>query len=190
VYGQHFDLYQPGVHVLLQIPRGAAPNATKLHLQARAEKMGASCSDMYFQAINLTGQWVEDELYFQSLNLTTGFLEAAQVARGSVQGGLQFFAESAGKRRNTPWMDFGGIGVKVVWGHTGGGIKYLNVLLRHVSRAGSLIGGLLGGDDHTFVSTPSKRCTHATALWSSANPDAHQEPDVPTAHGSSIATWE
>lgn len=192
VRGQRFDLYQPGVHVLLQVPRGAAPNATKLRLQARAEKMGAKCSDMYFQAINLTGQWVEDELYYQSLNLTAGFLEAAQGARGSgnVQGGLRFFAESADRRRNTPWMDFGGVGVKVVWGHTGGGIKYLNVLLRHVSKAGSLIGGLLGGDDHTFVSTPSKMCSHATALWSGADTEAYQEPDVPSTHGPSIATWE
>ncbi|CAK0799773.1 unnamed protein product [Prorocentrum cordatum] len=189
VYGQHFDLYQPGVHLLLQVPRGAARNATQLHLEARAEKLGASCSDLYFQALNLTGLWVEEELHFQSRNRTSDFLEAARGAHGKIQGGLQFFADSPDKRPNSPWMYFGGVGLKVVWGHTGSGIKYLNVLLKHVSKAGFLIGGLLGGDDHTSVSTPSKQCKHAVALWSKAYTDTQQEPDMP-ADGASVATWE
>ncbi|CAK0899377.1 unnamed protein product [Prorocentrum cordatum] len=159
VHGQRFDIYRPGAHVLLHVPRGAAPDTTWLHLEADARQLGAGCEELYFQAITVTGAWVE-----RARNLTADLDEFALGDRGEPARGLQFFAESAGKRSSTSWINFGKVGLKVVWGHTGGGIKYLDVLLKHVGQAGVKVGGLLGEDDHTWVSTQNSACKHFVAL--------------------------
>jgi len=165
IYGQRFDIYQPGAHVLLQVPRGAARNTTKLHVRAYAKQMGALCEELYFQTLNVTGRWVEDELlHSQAIGSTASSLEAVLGVDGKTAGGLHFSAESAGKGQRTPWLYFGGVGLKVVWGHTGGGISYLNVLLKHVGQVGVPVGGLLGADDHTSVSTRGPNCRHPVAL--------------------------
>merc|ERR1719382_2041937 len=58
IRGQHFDVLQPGVHTLLQIPRRANPRNTLLRVEATAEHVGGTCADMYFEAMNITGKWV------------------------------------------------------------------------------------------------------------------------------------
>lgn len=188
VYGQHFDIFKPGVHELLQVPRGAGPMATRLHLEARAQQLGSVCDELYFTALNLTGKWVEDELYSQALNWTADFLD------GKPAGGLRFSSESAGVLRHapqTPWMYFGGVGVKVAWGRTGGGIRYLNVLLKHVSQAGYPVGGLLGGDDHTVASTRSQTCSRALALRAFQQEDPQGAQPVSPVNGAhmAVADW-
>lgn len=191
VYGQRFDIFKSGVHVLLQIPRNAAPLATLLHLQARAQQLGAVCDELYFTALNVTGKWADDKLYSQALNLTVDIPKAAAGAHGVPTGGLQFLATSAGKQGYTPWMDFGGVGLKVAWGQTETGIKYLNVLIKHVGHAGFPVGGLLGGDDHAKVSARSRTCSQSLALRALHPEDPHGAESDPHADGThmAVATW-
>ncbi|CAK0812123.1 unnamed protein product, partial [Prorocentrum cordatum] len=191
VYGQHFDIFHQGVHVLLQVPRGAAPAAARLYVAARAQQLGAVCDEMYFTSLNVTGRWVEDRLRSKAFNLTDDFPEAAMRARGRPTGGLHFLAGQAGNRRHTPWMYFGGVGLRVTWGHTAHGVKYLNVLMKHVSQAGAPVGGLLGGDDHTEAATRSSACSKSLALRAEeqdepqgAEPGSHTD----WAH-MAVATW-
>merc|ERR1719203_345613 len=58
--GQHFDIYRPGLHALLQIPKGAPPRSTLLRVEALAAQLGAACGDIYFTAVNISGRWVDD----------------------------------------------------------------------------------------------------------------------------------
>lgn len=138
MHGQRFDLYQPGVHVLIQVPRRAAPEDTLLRVEADARRMGGACADMYFQVLNITGNW-------------TGR-----------SGGLQFFASQ--EVENKDWRDFGEVGLKVVRGHTSEGIAYLNVFVKHLTRVKYSVGGLLGEDDHKAASTPGPECTRGVDL--------------------------
>merc|ERR1719262_986429 len=59
VHGERFDLMKPGKHVLINIPRGVSAEKSLLRVQADARQLGAQCSDMYFQELNVTGSWAE-----------------------------------------------------------------------------------------------------------------------------------
>jgi hypothetical protein len=72
---------------------------------------------------------------------------------------LNFVAEEQGRGR-PKWKTFRHVGVKVVHGHTSKGTRYLNVLVRGLNRAKFSVGGLLGEDDHTAATTPSRACKH------------------------------
>jgi hypothetical protein len=139
MYGQRFDLYRPGVHVLLQIPRWAGLEGTLLRLEADARRMGA-CSELYFQALGISGIWTNRS------------------------GKLEFFAKSADKPNSMKWSRFGKVYLKVVNGHTREGIDYLNVFAKHIGNTGYSVGGLLGEDDHGDVSIPPKACAKQLSL--------------------------
>jgi hypothetical protein len=131
VHGERFDLMQEGKHVLINIPRGETAGNALLRVQAEARRMGGHCADMYFQEVNVTGSWAE----------------AKQV------GGYQY--NTSQHDVETPqWVAFGEVELKVVHGHTGSGLKYLNVYVKHLGRVGFAVGGLLGEDDHEDVITP------------------------------------
>jgi hypothetical protein len=138
MHGQRFDLYQPGVHVLIQVPRRAKPADTLLRVEADARRMGAACADLYFQVLNITGNW-------------TGGSE-----------GLQFFANQ--EPDSSDWRKFGEVDLKVIRGHTGEGIEYLNVFVKHLNAIKFPVGGLLGEDDHKAAATPGKECSEAVEL--------------------------
>jgi len=58
ILGQRFDLTQPGKHTLLQIPRVASnDDDLLLRVLADAEHEGGACADVYFKALNITGEW-------------------------------------------------------------------------------------------------------------------------------------
>ena len=96
---------------------------------------------MYFQEINITGQWVEAKL----------------------AGGLRF--QAPGVADESPnWLTFGQVQVKVAHGHTRQGTQYLNFYVKHLGHAGFAVGGLLGEDDHKDVTIPPASCTHRTSL--------------------------
>jgi hypothetical protein len=137
--GQRFDLYQPGVHVLLQVPRRAKPQDTLLRVEADARRMGAACADLYFQALNITGSWS---------NQTRG---------------LQYLASVDPDK---DWRKLGAVDIKVVRGHTADGISYLNVFVKHLGSLGYPVGGLLGEDDHTAAATPGRECSTGLDLHS------------------------
>jgi len=141
VHGERFDLMKPGKHVLIHIPKGNTVENTLFRVEAKASRLGGQCADMYFQQINITGQWVE----------------AKQA------GGLRF--QAAGVADEPPnWMTFGKVQVKVAHGRTRQGIPYLNFYVKHLGHAGFAVGGLLGEDDHKDVTIPPASCIRRIAL--------------------------
>jgi len=141
VYGERFDLMQPGSHTLVQIPRRPMPGTELFRVQARVQRVGRKCADMYIQTLNVTGGWAEMRQ----------------------QGGLRYSAsDTVDHSRSTGWMRFGNtvghLDLKVVHGTTSSGIKYLNFFVRHLGESGYRVGGLLGEDDHTDAATPDSNC--------------------------------
>jgi len=138
--GERFDILQPGVHALLAIPRSSEPKRSLLYVEATVVRVGGNCADMYFQTLNMTGQWV---------------------AAHSQQGVVHY---SAHKVDDQPWRQYGQVDIKVTWGHTSEGVKYINFLVRNLKRTNYSIGGLLGEDDHSLAATPSAACMHKMAI--------------------------
>jgi len=137
ILGERFDLMQAGKHVLVQIPRGARTEGTLLRVEAEAQRLGELCADMYFQEVNLTGKWAE----------------AKQA------GGLRYRAADA-VTEESKWVQFGRVDLKVAHGRTLEGIRYLNIYVKHLSRAGFSVGGLLGEDDHSKEAITPENCKH------------------------------
>jgi len=138
-YGQRFDLYQTGKHVLLNIPRWGEPESLLLRVEADAQRLGGSCADLYFVSLNITGPWVP---------VTTGLYFTAQADEKLAKG----------------WQRFGKIQLKVVKGHTKDGLKYLNVFAHDLGKIGQEVGGLLGVDDHSEVSKPGAACRKSMSM--------------------------
>jgi len=150
ILGQRFDLMVPGMHTLINIPRGGSVNTSMLHITADAQKAqtgDAGCGELYFQALNVTGQWLDQ------------------------RRPLHFFAGGAQNRDETKWMTFGGVGVKVVHGLTLTGIPYLNLMVRNLKKSGFTIGGLLGEDSHDIEATSSPWCKNIMSLYNADNGD-------------------
>jgi len=156
IYGERFDVMKPGRHVLIHIPRGETDKSTLLRVEAEAHRLGGQCSDMYFRSLNITGAWAEAKrpggYYYES------------------QGAVNATAE---------WVRFGLIEMKIVRGRTQQGAQYLNFYVRHLGRAGSAVGGLLGADDHSDAETPPEDCVQRISLLAQ-NADLHS-------HGSALS---
>ncbi|CAK0815648.1 unnamed protein product [Prorocentrum cordatum] len=142
MYGQRFDLMQPGVHVLLRIPQFA--KKALLRVDAKATHLGAKCEDMYFTAVNFTGTWVVGR-------------------RGVGRSGVQFLAGEDSDPSKNGWWHFKNVGLKVVHSRAQAG-PYLNFHAKHLRNAGYAVGGLLGGDDHTEAATKSPSCRKTLSL--------------------------
>jgi len=149
VHGQHFDVMQPGVHVLLRIPFKARPLEEFVLVTADAQRIGDACADTYFMAINMTGTWVADKI--NKMGVVGGH-------------GLFFSAGAKAPHTGTPWMSFGKVWLKVRYGRTSTGTAYLNFFVRNLKHAGHLVGGLLGEDDHTEVETIDAVCRKTMSL--------------------------
>mmetsp|Transcript_48444 Transcript_48444/g.130523 ORF Transcript_48444/g.130523 Transcript_48444/m.130523 type:complete len:504 (-) Transcript_48444:122-1633(-) len=141
IHGERFDLMKPGKHVLLHVPRKQSLERVFLRVDAEVRRLGGQCADMYFQGLNITGQWVE--------------------AKGT--SGLRFQAQDA-QHGKPKWYKFGTVQVKVAHGRTQNGDKYLNFYVKHLGHSGIAVGGLLGEDDHTEAAMPSKACSHHLSL--------------------------
>jgi hypothetical protein len=155
VFGERFDLMRPGIHVLINIPRGERVENALLRVDAEARLLGGQCADMYFQEINITGEWAE----------------------AKVTGGLRFQARGAHIDKSD-WIKFDKIFVKVARGRTRQGAQYLNFYVKHLGRSGFLVGGLLGEDDHKVVSTPTGACMHHVSLIQTAALNGNVRPFV------------
>jgi len=144
VFGQRFDIYKPGTHVLVQVPKGVGPNGTLLRLEADARQVGGACAETYFKCASITGKWVPEA------------------------GGRQFCShlESEGRIGSEGWMQFGKVQVKVVNGVTKSNTDYLNIFVKHLGDVGYPVGGLLGEDDHMDASTVSPHCRSTMELRS------------------------
>jgi len=135
IYGQRFDLMQPGLHTLLHIPRRAQAVSTFLDIHAKVRMVGDSCADMYIMSINVTGAWASAPAH------PTG----------------TFFSVK-NSDPNLGWQSFGQVKLKVVQGHTKSGIAYLNFFIQGLSKVDYSIGGLLGADDHDDASKVDPHC--------------------------------
>jgi len=144
IFGQKFDLMQPGDHTLVQIPRGSPQDSALLRVAAGVSRVGASCSDMYIMKLNVTGQWVEQ----------------------AGEGMLHFEAGAAHSDEDIKWFHFGEVGLKVAYGKTSDGTPYLNFFVRNLKYAGHHVGGLLGEDSHEVEATPSANCRQSVSLMS------------------------
>jgi hypothetical protein len=143
VLGERFDLMQAGHHVLINIPRGMSAENALLHVQADARRLGGHCADMYFQELNVTGSWAEAK-----------------------QAGGYHYSVTQGDAKAPQWMAFSTVELKVVHGHTGSGLLYLNLYVKHLGRVGFAVGGLLGEDDHRDASTAPEACVKQLSLLS------------------------
>jgi len=153
VHGERFDVMQPGRHVLINIPRGEP--AALLRVVGEASRLGQQCSDMYFQALNVTGAWADAKR----------------------AGGYHYRSESV--VNETPeWIGFGKVELKVVHGRTEHGARYLNFYVKHLGRTGFAVGGLLGEDDHQDVETPPEECVQRISLLAEV-PDPHNDGAAP-----------
>jgi len=141
VHGERFDLMKAGKHVLINIPRGESAQRALLRVQADAHRLGGHCADLYFQELNVTGAWAE-----------------AKQAGGYRYSALHYDVK-------TPkWVAFGKVQLKVAHGHTNSGDRYLNVYVKNLGQAGFAVGGLLGEDDHSDVTTPTDQCKRTISL--------------------------
>jgi hypothetical protein len=141
-HGQKFDLFQPGYHTLIEVPRWAR-RKTSFLVRARATRAGAGCADLYFTEINISGTWAQK---YTAKN-------------------LRWVAEAPKPRYRAKWITFHDtISVKVVHGHTIQNTRYLNILVKGLGKTKVPVGGLLGEDDHTAAATPSKGCRRVVTL--------------------------
>jgi hypothetical protein len=152
ILGQHFDLMQPGRHTLMNIPRTAPQEDALFRVTARADRLGGNCADIYFEALNVTGQWVV------ATTLGLGGL------RFSADSGSDDYMGSVSDNYMARWLTFGPVDLKVVRGHLLDGSAYLNLFLKNVKQTGHHVGGLLGEDDHEQEATPSATCKQTLAL--------------------------
>jgi hypothetical protein len=139
IFGQRFDLMQPGEHSLVQIPRGVGPEETLLRVVASASRVGANCQDMYIMKVNVTGGWVE-KAGGNLLHFEAGVSDVSQ------------------SHLYSTWLHFGPVDLKVAQGTTVGGTAYLNFFVRKLTKTRYHVGGLLGEDSHEVEATPSARC--------------------------------
>jgi len=134
IHGERFDILRSGRYKLLQVPYEAGKPSVLLAASADVTRIGGRCEDMYFTAINITGQWSREH------RKTT------------------FIAGAAPPHTSTGWVHYGPVSLKVVHGKTAAGLPYLNFFARHLAKTGHRLGGLLGEGDHTRASTPASEC--------------------------------
>ena len=66
LHGNKFDLYTPGHHVLLTVPRGASENDAKLFVSAETERIGDRENDLWIRKLAVQGSWVGEHLIFET----------------------------------------------------------------------------------------------------------------------------
>jgi len=148
VRGDHFDIYEPGKFVLLQLPQGAEPASTLLLVDADAVRMRDPCS-VYFQAVTVSGIW-------------TNRSEP-----------IRFSADPHGKPRGADWkrwMQFGTVELKVTYHKKE--FEYLNVYAKGLGQTGHAVGGLLGLDEHAAIATRPPHCSRHRAMMVSSVAEA------------------
>jgi len=141
IHGQRFDLMKLGKHVLIHIPRRARIANTMLKVEGDVQQMGGPC-EMYFQELNITGEWVNAER----------------------SGGLNFRAHGPRSKKESKWLQLGEVRMKIVHGRTNKGTRYLNFYVKGLSSTRLVVGGLLGEDDHTKEAARPRSCGHRVAL--------------------------
>jgi len=153
MYGQHFDVLREGNHTLIQVPRHAAPEATLLKVIGEAQHLGGACADMYFHSISVKGKWAQE------------LLNSLSHGHRNSSAGFTFLADAAHRSNSTHWTRLGAVlDLKIIWGQTITGVRYLNVFVRHLGDVEASVGGLLGADDHSDAQTPQGDCKRTVSF--------------------------
>ena len=98
---------------------------------------------MYFTEINISGIW----------------------ARQHKAADLHWVAKAAKPGSRATWMSFHKeIKVKIAYAHTLDNTRYLNILVKGLSKVKAPVGGLLREDDHSVAATPSQGCKRRITL--------------------------
>jgi hypothetical protein len=153
-----------GKHVLINIPKGESAEDAMLRVEADARRLGG-CSDMYFQELNVTGSWAEQQ-----------------------QAGGYHYSVSQPAVEHPEWVAFYTVELKVVHGYTQRGFEYLNLYAKHLGRAGFAVGGLLGDDDHTEASAVPAACRKKAVALVDENSGEEQD-ESPSMMSSAEATY-
>jgi len=151
VTGAKFDILRPGNHTLLHIPQHSLQEEALFFVRAFVKQVGATCLDMYIESLHITGKLAEERQ----------------------RGGFSFFANQGGGV-SKGWLSLGKLDLKVVYGTTVSGMRYLNMFARHLAKLGMPIGGILGLDDHESAATPEADCQRRIALSSIPEEDIEE----------------
>merc|ERR1719221_1982135 len=143
VTGAKFDILRSGNHTLLHIPQHSLQKVALVFVRAFVKQEGATCLDMYIESLHITGKWAEERQ----------------------RGGFSFFANQSGGV-SKGWVSLGKLDLKVVYGTTVSGVRYLNIFARHLAKLGMPIGGILGLDGHESAATPEANCQRRIAFYS------------------------
>ncbi|CAK0865182.1 unnamed protein product [Prorocentrum cordatum] len=136
--GHHFDVLQPGRHVLLHVPMWAKQGQTQLKVAASAARIGGACADIYFTEIALEGGWVR---------------------RSRAHHGRGALAFTTTEAPSPSWMKVGPARIKVVRGGASTGAVYLNIMARLKEVVQKYrVGGPPGEGGRTFAAAPTKSC--------------------------------
>jgi len=141
VTGAKFDILRSGNHTLLHIPQHSPQAYALVFVRAFVKHEGPTCLDMYIESLHISGKLAEERQ----------------------RGGFSFFANQSGGV-SKGWLSFGKLDLKVVYGTTVSGVRYLNMFARHLAKLGLPIGGILGLDDHVSAATPETNCQRRVSL--------------------------
>jgi len=141
VTGAKFDILRSGNHTLLHIPQHSPQEYALVFVRAFVKHEGPTCLDMYIESLHISGKLAEERQ----------------------RGGFSFFANQSGGV-SKGWLSLGKLDLKVVYGTTVSGVRYLNMFARHLAKLGLPIGGILGLDDHVSAATPETECQRRVSL--------------------------
>jgi len=184
VNGQSFDINRAGVNTFLLFPRSTSKTQQEstLRVEASVEHPGdgTKCKGWYIVRLWVSGSIIGDEI-----ELSTNGYEAKdglemKVGTKVLQNQTEIAGFIAEKKYNMTFtdsreslkqhhvnnrinfaqlqIDLQGVELKIIWS-TGKKLpNAMNFVANHLKMLGNDWGGLLGGDDHTFVSQYDPAC--------------------------------
>jgi len=191
ILGERFDLHRLGEHVLLQIPRGAAPADALLRVVGRVENLdSAKCTkEMWFRHLSISGSWVGTEpVTFDTEDGGFNAPGTVSMSRGGAATTPELFKTENPNVSLTVELMANGTVAPTIFLHRAvsrkailnvsqvqfhvqwatslievGLMNYLDFQIHHLQTVEADIGGLLGVDSHQHASTFSDVCLGFTS---------------------------
>lgn len=66
IHGNKLDMYQPGEHILLNIPKEANENDALLRVTATVDRIGGRENDLWMRKLMISGKWMKQSLFFET----------------------------------------------------------------------------------------------------------------------------
>lgn len=166
IHNDHFDLLQPGTHLLLQVPHRRDCQQPLLWIEADANYLWRPCKELFFRRLRMRGAAIPGGalLSFSSNKTETNNLlvngrpvtTAARLRQVIPRSRLR--TNKRGRMTRAVLM-LGPITLEVAWKHNIRSDEgYLNFVAWNLGRSGLSVGGLLGSDDHAQASTAPSEC--------------------------------